>query len=225
MKTIAIITTLFALINAPGLVHGRESFLPHSGEDAANTHIEDKFLEVRRQHLALDRDLQEVKSRCKDGSTLHCGHILFRITVNQIKSSQKTGKTLLRKVNNEYNSIQYEFDIDLYGEEEYWATPAEFMANNAGDCEDYALAKYYALRELGWPEDEMSVIVLWNENTNIHHAILLVEYDGEEWILDNEYRSLMRPTELSHYTPLYAINYDRSYYYHRSYAENDLIVK
>jgi transglutaminase-like putative cysteine protease len=56
----------------------------------------------------------------------------------------------LIQVNRYVNEIQYMQDVANWGESDHWAAPAEFFANG-GDCEDYAIAKYFLLRELGVP--------------------------------------------------------------------------
>ncbi|MDL2279585.1 transglutaminase-like cysteine peptidase, partial [Desulfovibrio sp. OttesenSCG-928-G11] len=61
----------------------------------------------------------------------------------------------LRYINGFFNNFPSRSDQELYGREDYWATPEEFMANRAGDCEDYAVAKYLALRYFGWPAKNM----------------------------------------------------------------------
>jgi len=55
----------------------------------------------------------------------------------------------LNVVNTWVNFIRYRSDKTIYGVNDYWATLYEFVGKNAGDCEDYTIAKYYILKELG----------------------------------------------------------------------------
>ena len=55
----------------------------------------------------------------------------------------------LRTVNTWVNFIKYKSDMKVYGVSDYWATLYEFVGKDAGDCEDYTIAKYYILKELG----------------------------------------------------------------------------
>ena len=55
----------------------------------------------------------------------------------------------LNLVNTWVNYIRYISDKKLYGVSDYWATLYEFVGHGAGDCEDYTIAKYYILKELG----------------------------------------------------------------------------
>jgi predicted transglutaminase-like cysteine proteinase len=55
----------------------------------------------------------------------------------------------LNTVNTWINCIKYKSDREVYGVSDYWATLYEFVGKNAGDCEDYTIAKYYILKALG----------------------------------------------------------------------------
>ena len=96
-----------------------------------------------------------------------------------------------------------------YGEE-HWAYPAEFFRRYRGDCKAYAAAKYLALRYLGWPEDELWVVLVFHLSRNEGHAVVAAKRDGQVFILDN----LSRPKDLiianemqaSIYSPVLALN-------------------
>ena len=60
-------------------------------------------------------------------------------------------RELLLDVNRVLNRVPFVEDAVHWGEEDYWATPAESMASNGADCEDYTIAKYFLLKELGVP--------------------------------------------------------------------------
>ncbi len=116
----------------------------------------------------------------------------------------------LRAVNAFFNRIPGVSDERNYGQEEYWAYPAQFIRKNGGDCEDYALAKYLALRRLGWPEEDLLLALVKDTRRKTDHAVLAVRLDGRIFILDN----LSRPRDLimpqdkygKTYSPLLVIN-------------------
>lgn len=118
------------------------------------------------------------------------------------------GKSRLEKlqaVNRFFNRWPYKLDHEVYGLREYWANPAEFM-RRSGDCEDYAIAKFFALRELGFTNDSMRVVILWDQIRNIGHAVLAV-YDGPKiLILDNLNRMIVPHSSYRHYIPQYSMN-------------------
>ncbi len=79
----------------------------------------------------------------------------------------------LLKVNDFFNRrIRFVDDADLWGRLDYWATPLEFLARGAGDCEDYSIAKYFTLKELGVPEDKMRLTYVKAIRLNQAHMVL-----------------------------------------------------
>ncbi|RYG60003.1 MAG: hypothetical protein EON60_08625 [Alphaproteobacteria bacterium] len=103
------------------------------------------------------------------------------------------------------NRYKYIEDIDLWGRTDYWATPGEFMTMS-GDCEDYSIAKYYTLKALGWSDADLRLVVLRDTVRNIAHAVLAVNYNGENYILDNLATEPLQDKYLRQYTPYYAVN-------------------
>jgi predicted transglutaminase-like cysteine proteinase len=69
-------------------------------------------------------------------------HGLQRQAQNQSRMAK------LHTVNQFFNRWPYKSDAEAFGQREYWASPSDFMSRS-GDCEDYAIAKYFALRQLG----------------------------------------------------------------------------
>ena len=68
-----------------------------------------------------------------------------------------TAREKLVSVNNYFNQFSYVEDLDLYGREDYWATLRETLGRNSGDCEDFAIAKYFTLRDLNLSEENMRI--------------------------------------------------------------------
>ena len=111
----------------------------------------------------------------------------------------------LKTVNSYFNRWPYQLDIDVYGVSDYWATPGEFL-KLSGDCEDYSITKYYALRKLGFSVDDMRIVLLKDNIRNISHAILAVKLDGESYVLDNVSDLLLSHLKYEHYVPQYSVN-------------------
>lgn len=108
-------------------------------------------------------------------------------------------------VNALLNKVRYISDNANYGKSDYWATPIEFLTRG-GDCEDYAIAKYTALRILGVPEERMRLMILQDMQKNIPHAVLVVYTDNGPMILDNQIKAATRADSISHYKPIFSIN-------------------
>lgn len=111
----------------------------------------------------------------------------------------------LREVNDRINARPYVLDKDNWSDPDYWATPYEFL-KKSGDCEDFAVAKYMALKAVGVPVENMRVAVMWDEKTKSGHAALVVYVGGEAFLLDNLIRSVVRADSVDHYRAIYSIN-------------------
>jgi predicted transglutaminase-like cysteine proteinase len=116
-------------------------------------------------------------------------------------------------VNEFMNRAPYVTDPVNYGVPDYWATPIQFLSKD-GDCEDYAIAKFISLRELGFTNEQMRIVVLDDLNLKIAHAILVVYLDGKALVLDNQIASVIQADRIRHYKPIYSIN-ENSWWLHR----------
>ena len=81
-------------------------------------------------------------------------------------------KESLEKVNRFFNMFHFIDDIELWGVKNYWATPVEFIGVNGGDCEDYSIAKYFTLLELGVADEKMRITMVKALNLNQYHMVL-----------------------------------------------------
>ena len=118
----------------------------------------------------------------------------------------------LIQVNRYVNEIQYMQDVANWGESDRWAAPAEFFAKG-GDCEDYAIAKYFLLRELGVPPEQLKIVVLHDRRRRQTHAVLTVTREHRTLVLDNLRDRIVPWRELDHYLPIYSLN-ERSAWLH-----------
>lgn len=125
-------------------------------------------------------------------------------------------------VNDVVNRIPYVSDANIYGQSDYWATPVEFI-KNGGDCEDFAITKYVALRALGIPEERMRILILQDMQKNIPHAVLVVYTDAGAVVLDNQIKTVMHVDRISHYKPIFSINRD-SWWLHTKPKGNITVV-
>ena len=101
------------------------------------------------------------------------------------------------------NRIQYVPDLDLWGVPEYWATPDELIEQGAGDCEDFAIAKYFALIQAGIDEALLKIIYARLLTTGENHMALA--YD-DSLILDNLFDNIMIMAERSDLLPILGFN-------------------
>ena len=111
----------------------------------------------------------------------------------------------IRTVNRFLNEWGYRADMRNWGQRDYWATPLQFL-RHSGDCEDYAIVKYVTLRQLGFPVEQLRVVVLRDTMRDLAHAVLAVYFEGDVYILDNLSRAVLPQAEVPHYVPYYSIN-------------------
>jgi predicted transglutaminase-like cysteine proteinase len=111
----------------------------------------------------------------------------------------------LETVNRFFNRWPYRLDREVYGESDHWATPEEFMIHS-GDCEDYGIAKYFSLRQLGFTAQQLRLVVVQDRIRGIGHAVLAVYLDEAVYILDNLTDQVLPHTRYRHYRPQYSVN-------------------
>ena len=120
----------------------------------------------------------------------------------------KSGRDQLDEANRAVNmAIRYMSDYAQHGEADRWSAPLASFATGKGDCEDYAIAKYVALSEAGFPHEELRLVLVRDRAVRQDHAVLAARLDGHWLILDSRRSDLMNDSDVTSFTPLYAINH------------------
>lgn len=140
---------------------------------------------------------------CVSGKYNRCAHQKWLALIEEWRLLPKEEQ--LEKVNRHMNLFRYILDPVNWGVRDYWEIPKEFFAR-FGDCEDYAIVKYFTLRALGWPAEDMKIVVLQDINLGVAHAILVVKYEGRNLVLDNQIGQVVDATRIRHYRPIYSVN-------------------
>jgi predicted transglutaminase-like cysteine proteinase len=115
----------------------------------------------------------------------------------------------LKQVNDFFNlNTLFVDDIIHWKVEDYWATPLEFLATGAGDCEDYAIAKYFTLKELGVDENKMRITYVKALSLNKAHMVLtfFASPKSVPQVLDNLIPEIRPATQRSDLLPVYSFN-------------------
>jgi len=126
-----------------------------------------------------------------------------------IKKLEKSStKRKLEKVNDFFNNVRYKSDKAVYGTSDYWASPAEFLARDKGDCEDYVIAKYFALKKLGIPTSKMFLTYVRVAGSSEAHMVLsyFATPNSEPLILDSLRRIIFPASKRTDLTPVYNFN-------------------
>ncbi|MFA9239847.1 MAG: transglutaminase-like cysteine peptidase [Candidatus Paceibacteria bacterium] len=118
----------------------------------------------------------------------------------------------IKNVNDFFNELTYKTDLMHWKKKDYWATPFEFIGTGAGDCEDYAIAKYFSLIKLGISEDKLRItyVIYQKANSRFEQAHMVLTYyhktGAEPVILDNIDRRLQLASKRSDLKPVYSFN-------------------
>ncbi|MCU1722262.1 MULTISPECIES: cysteine protease LapG [unclassified Pseudomonas] len=115
----------------------------------------------------------------------------------------------LEVVNQFFNrQLRYEEDIDLWHEVDYWATPIQSLIKGAGDCEDYAIAKYFSLRRLGIPAEKLRITYVKALRQNRAHMVLTYYSSPEAMplVLDSLIDAIKPASQRTDLLPVYAFN-------------------
>jgi len=118
----------------------------------------------------------------------------------------------LKLVNDFFNRVKYISDKKHWRKNDYWASPFEFLGTGAGDCEDYAIAKYFALRKLGVPDSKLKItyVKLLRRGTRFEEAHMVLNYyhkpNSIPIVLDNVNKKMKLATKRKDLKPIYSFN-------------------
>ncbi|WP_342608331.1 transglutaminase-like cysteine peptidase [Vibrio tritonius] len=124
------------------------------------------------------------------------------------QSTNLADKQKLTNINRFFNQLYFVNDIVLWGKKDYWATPLEFLGSNAGDCEDFTIAKYFSLRELGIPDEKMRLVYVKAIELNQFHMVLAYYEtpNSQPLILDNIDKRILPASKRPDLLPIYSFN-------------------
>ena len=104
--------------------------------------------------------------------------------------------------------MRYQEDIDLWHEVDYWETPIEALWKGAGDCEDYAIAKYFSLRHLGVASEKLRITYVKALTQNRAHMVLTYysSPEAEPLVLDSLIDAIKPASQRKDLLPVYSFN-------------------
>ena len=116
----------------------------------------------------------------------------------------------IRKVNAFFNELDFINDSDLWGKTDYWATPLQTLTSNGGDCEDFSIAKYFTLIEMGIPAERMRLTYVRALELDQAHMVLTyyARADSEPVVLDNLVTDIKPSSQRTDLLPVYSFNDD-----------------
>ncbi|MCG8315845.1 MAG: transglutaminase-like cysteine peptidase [Pseudomonadales bacterium] len=119
-------------------------------------------------------------------------------------------KQQLNRVNRFFNQVRFLDDQMHWRRGDYWATPIELLATNGGDCEDFAIAKYFTLKQLGLPVSKMRLTYVKAIELNQAHMVLTYykEQGQPPLVLDNLTNEILPANKRRDLVPVYSFNGD-----------------
>lgn len=138
--------------------------------------------------------------------------------LNIFKSGSEQQK--LKDINEFFNrKLQFVDDQKNWGQNDYWATPIESLVKGAGDCEDYAIAKYFSLKFLGVPVTKLRITYvkakIGGAGSNVTQAHMVLTYyaspDAEPVILDNLISEIRPASRRGDLLPIFSFNSEGVY--------------
>ena len=126
--------------------------------------------------------------------------------LNSLKDSSDIKK--LNVINRFFNKVRYTSDKELYGKSDYWATPWQFLGKDKGDCEDYVISKYFALRYLNIDAKKLFFTYVRSTEFKAPHMVLTYFKTprSEPLILDNNNLKIFPASKRKDLTPIYNFN-------------------
>lgn len=124
-------------------------------------------------------------------------------------------KEKLRRVNDFFNRrVAFDDDMSVWGQSDYWATPLELIGQGRGDCEDYSIAKYYSLLEMGIPINKLRLVYVkaaqTSQGTTSQIAHMVLAYyptpTADPIILDNLNTNLVPASQRGDLLPIFSFN-------------------
>ena len=164
--------------------------------------LRDKWLGVQRR---LDDEMVQI-ALC-EGDPENCvspAALQFLAIVDAAKGRE--GRARLGEINRAINlAIRPMTDLAQYGQIDVWTSPLVTLTKGAGDCEDYAIAKFAALRRAGMAADDIRIVVMHDTVRGEDHAVAAARLDGHWLTLDNRRMAMVEDSDVRNYRPTFVI--------------------
>lgn len=111
-------------------------------------------------------------------------------------------------VNKFFNGAKYVSDQKNWGKQDYWASPLELLEKDAGDCEDYVIAKYFTLKALGISDKKLYLTYVKAIRLRQAHMVLTYFKTPKSipLVLDNLNSRIKKATQRPDLVPIYSFN-------------------
>ena len=167
---------------------------------------------LREKWLGVERKLDDerVQLALCDGDREHCvSPAALQLLAIVDSARARDGRARLGEINRAINlAIKPMTDMAQYGQIDVWSSPLVTFTTGAGDCEDYAIAKFVALRLAGMSADDLRIVVLRDTINGEGHAVAMARLDQHWLTLDNRRMAMVEDSDARNIRPLFVINED-----------------
>jgi len=128
--------------------------------------------------------------------------------MNEVKDADEMEK--MEKVNDFFNQTPYASDKETWGVSDYWATRYEFIGKDRADCEDYVIAKYFTLKDLGVPTSKLFMTYAKSLRFKTAHMVLTYYATPRSvpLVLDNYNYKILPASQRDDLVPIYSFSGD-----------------
>jgi predicted transglutaminase-like cysteine proteinase len=165
---------------------------------------------LREKWLGVERKLDDerVQLALCDGDRERCvSPAALQLLAIVDNGRAREGRARLGEINRAINlAIRPVTDMAQYGQIDVWSSPLTTFTTGAGDCEDYAIAKYVALRLAGVAADDLRLVVLRDTVHGDGHAVTAARLDGHWLMLDNNRMAMVEDGDMRNYRPLFVLD-------------------
>ena len=170
----------------------------------AGGNLHDKWLGLQRR---LDDDMVQL-ALCEGDREGCVSPAALRLLAIVDAARERNGRAKAGEINRAINlSIRAMSDEAQYGETDVWASPLDTFSRGAGDCEDYAIAKFAALRLAGIAADDLRILIM-RDGRGEDHAVAAMRLDGRWLTLDSRRMAMIEDTEIRNYRPTFVMDRD-----------------
>jgi predicted transglutaminase-like cysteine proteinase len=121
----------------------------------------------------------------------------------------REGRARFGEINRAINlAVRAMSDLAQYGEIDVWTSPLVTLTRGAGDCEDYAIAKFVALRLAGVSPEDLRVVIVHDAVSGEDHAIAAAKLDGRWLTLDNRRMAMIEDIDAGNDRPIFVLDHD-----------------
>jgi predicted transglutaminase-like cysteine proteinase len=158
--------------------------------------------------VALQLDDEAVQLALCDGDRDRCvSPAALQLLAIVDNARARDGRARLGEINRAINlAIRPMSDLAQYGEIDVWSSPLATFARGAGDCEDYAIAKFVALRLAGVAPADLRIVIMRDTIHGEDHAVAAARLDGRWLTLDNRRMAMVEDLQLRNYRPTFVID-------------------